>query len=67
MSGPQSEQQWRWAEALAFEKLWGEDAPLRIAERIGVLALLGDEAGVSRMKEIAACFERMIAAPRQMQ
>ena len=64
MTGPTSEEQWRWAEALGFEKLWGENAPLRIAERIGVLALIGDEAGVARMKEIAGRYEQMLAARR---
>lgn len=44
----------RWAEALAIERLYGENAPVWVAERIGALALPGDAAGVTRFKEIAA-------------
>ncbi|WP_174291234.1 DUF6961 family protein [Sphingomonas bacterium] len=62
MTSPQDEQQRRWAEALAFEKQWGVDAPLRIAERIGVVALLGDEQGIARLKQIAACVDQIIQA-----
>lgn len=49
----------RWAEALAIEKWKGEGAPLYVAERIGALALAGDEAGVARFKEIAAVMDRL--------
>lgn len=44
----------RWAEALAIERLYGDEAPVWIAGRIGALALTGDTAGVARFKEIAA-------------
>ena len=43
----------RWAEALAIERLHGEHAPAYVAERIGALALAGDEAGVERFWTIA--------------
>ena len=52
----------RWAEALAIEKLHGEDAPRWIAERIGVLAQAGDMAGVERFRQIAARFEEMLSS-----
>lgn len=44
----------RWAEALAIERVHGDTALLWIAERIGALALEGDEAGIERFKDIAA-------------
>lgn len=50
----------RWAEALAIEKLHGADAPRWIAERIGALALAGDEAGVERFRQIARRFEALL-------
>lgn len=43
----------RWAEALAIEKLHGDDAPAVLAERIGALAQNGDLAGVSRLMQLA--------------
>ena len=43
----------RWAEALAIERRHGDEAALFIAERIGALALAGDEAGVERLRQIA--------------
>jgi hypothetical protein len=52
-------EQERWAEALAIEKRYGAGAPAYIAERIGVLALASDEAGVRRFKEIAARLDRL--------
>jgi len=41
------------AEALAVERLHGDQAPLFVAERIGALALAGDDAGIARWVEIA--------------
>lgn len=49
-----TEDQERWAEALAVEHQHGEDAPLFIAERIGALAMVGDHEGIERWKAIAA-------------
>ncbi len=53
----------RWAEALAIERLHGDDAPRWIAERIGALALAGDADGIERFKGIARRMERMLVAP----
>jgi hypothetical protein len=64
MFGPDTEEEWRWAEALAIEKLHGADAPRWIAERLGALGLAGDGAGVERFHQIAECFEQMLAAKR---
>lgn len=49
----------RWAEALQIEKWKGADAPRYVAERIGALALAGDEAGVKRFREIAARLDQL--------
>lgn len=32
---------------------YGEQAPVQVAERIGALAIEGDQAGIDRWKEIA--------------
>lgn len=50
----------RLAEALAIERIHGDRAPVHIAERIGALALAGDEAGVARWKQIAANYETLL-------
>ncbi len=47
----------RLAEALAIQRLHGDDAPRWIAERIGALALAGDAAGVDRFFRIARGLE----------
>ena len=49
----------RIAEALAVERMHGERARVFIAERIGALALVGDEAGIERWKAIAAKYESL--------
>jgi hypothetical protein len=49
-----TENELRWAEALALLKAHGDRTALFLAERVGALALAGDEAGVTRMKQIAA-------------
>ena len=51
----------RWAEALAIEKMHGDQAPMWIAERLGGLALAGEYAGVERMMEIAAKLDELRA------
>ncbi|WP_246152606.1 DUF6961 family protein [Sphingomonas montanisoli] len=43
----------RLVEALAVERLYGAQAPLFVAARIGDLALAGDEAGIERWRAIA--------------
>ncbi|MFA5989940.1 MAG: hypothetical protein WC803_10090 [Sphingomonas sp.] len=50
----------RWAEALAIERIHGEQSPLWIAGRIEALALAGDEAGVGRFQEIATLLDRLL-------
>lgn len=47
------------AEALWVEQNYGSEGPVFIASRIGALALEGDEAGVTRWKEIAAAFQSL--------
>jgi RecB family exonuclease len=54
-----TEDQLRWAEALAIERQHGVDAPRWLAERIRELALAGDEAGITRFKAIAARLDRL--------
>jgi hypothetical protein len=49
----------RYAEALAVERIHGDQAPAFIAERIGALAAAGDEAGVQRWREIADRFDQL--------
>lgn len=59
--GPFTDDQWRWAEALAIEKAHGARAAVFVAERIGALAVAGDEAGVERMKQIATRLDQLLA------
>lgn len=51
----------RWAEALAVERQHGARGPAFIAERIGALALAGDEQGVERWKAIATKYDQLLA------
>ncbi|WP_242095378.1 hypothetical protein [Sphingomonas sp. CROZ-RG-20F-R02-07] len=53
----------RYAEALAIEWMHGEDALRWVAERVGALALAGDERGVRRFIEIAHRLEHLRRAP----
>lgn len=55
----------RWAEALQIQRMYGEDAPRWLAERIGALALAGDEAGVQRFREIAARYDQLLGGSLQ--
>lgn len=55
-----SPEQERWAEALAVEKLYGKDGPRFIAERIGALAIAGDQAGIDRWKAIALKYDQLL-------
>lgn len=56
-----TEDEFRWAEALQIEKVHGANAPRWIAERIGSLALNGDDAGISRFVEVAARLEQLVS------
>lgn len=64
MTGPRSQAEWRLAEALALEAVHGADVPRFIAERLGGLAVTGDQAGVERMLAIAAEMEKLMTAKR---
>lgn len=57
----------RWAEALAIQRIHGEDGPRWIAERIGALALAGDEAGVARFREIARRYGELLPGKQELQ
>ncbi|WIW90364.1 hypothetical protein K3M67_20250 (plasmid) [Sphingobium sp. V4] len=51
-------EQERWAEALAIERRFGEQATEHIAERVTALAAAGDDAGIARwiaITELAPC------------
>lgn len=50
----------RWAEALAIQRLHGDVAPVWVAERIGALALAGDQAGFERFRAIARRLDKLI-------
>jgi hypothetical protein len=54
-----SPEQERWAEALAVDRQYGDQAHVHIAERIGALAVEGDMAGVQRWKQIAARLDQL--------
>lgn len=56
MLSPEEE---RWAEALAVQRQHGDNADAFVAERIGALALMGDDAGVARWREISARLDRL--------
>ena len=57
---PMTPDEERWAEAMAVQRQHGERAPLHVAERIGALALAGDEEGVQRWREIAIQLDRFL-------
>ncbi len=44
----------RWAEAFAVLRAHGSRAAAHVPERIGTLAIEGDQAGIDQWKEIAA-------------
>lgn len=54
----------RWAEALAVQLEYGDQAPVFVAERIGVLALQGDAAGIARWKDIATRLDALSRSAR---
>ena len=51
----------RWAEALAVYRQYGVAASLHISERIGALALAGNQDGIDRWKEIAKRLDQLRA------
>lgn len=52
---------WRMAEALAIQKLHGDDAASWTAERVDALALAGDAAAVERFTAIAGRLDDLLA------
>ena len=53
-------EQERWAEALAVHRMYGQQAAEHVAERIGGLAVVGDQDGIDRWIEIA---RRLVQLP----
>lgn len=54
-----------WACAVQVERQPGDHAPVFVAERIGVLALAGDVAGVATWQEIARRLDQLDIGLRQ--
>jgi len=59
---PMTPDQERWAEALAIDRAHGDHAAQWIAEKIGELALMGDEKGVERFRQIATRLDALLAS-----
>ena len=55
----------RWAEALAVHRMYGEKAAEHVAERIGALAVLGDQNGIDRWMAIAQRLDQLLAGVLQ--
>ena len=55
-----------WGVALALVKQHGDQAPLKVAERIGQLAVQGEAAGIALWQEVAGRLDdlRSSRAPR---
>lgn len=49
----------RWAEALAVQRVYGDKAAAHVAERIGALAVSGDQDGIDRWIEIARRLDQL--------
>ncbi|SOB88046.1 hypothetical protein SAMN06297144_3184 [Sphingomonas guangdongensis] len=64
---PMTEDQERWAEALAIEQLHGERAKAWVAERIAVFREAGDSKGVERFSILAACLDQLQFGPARGQ
>ena len=62
MGAAVSPNQLRYAEALALETLHGAWAPAYVAERVAMLALAGDQDGVTRFREIAIRLDALATA-----
>ncbi len=48
-----------WAAASMLMRRYGSDAPIKVAERLGELALTGDMEGVAMWKKIAWCMDQL--------
>lgn len=59
MSEELTDEQVLWGAASMLMKRHGNDAPRKVAERIGALALENDEAGVALWKAIARCMDAL--------
>ena len=55
----------RWAEALMVQRLHGSGADAHVRERITSLAMLGEEAGVLRWREIQGRLAQLSARGAQ--
>lgn len=60
MSEPITEEQVLWGAVSMLMKRHGDDAPRKVAERIGSLALEGDMVGIALWKEIARRMDIMM-------
>jgi len=49
----------RWAEAVAIQQRYGDQANAHIAEQVATLAIAGDQAGVPRWREVAARLDQL--------
>ena len=58
-----TEDEFRWAEAWTIYRTHGDRAELWLAERVGSLALAGDEAGVERFRQIASKLDAIVRPP----
>lgn len=56
-------EQERLAEALAVQRLHGDEAPRVVAEQIGTLAIAGDRDGIHRWRDIAFQLDGLIRPP----
>lgn len=57
---PMSPQEHIWACALAIERQHGAQSAVVVAERIGALALAGDQEGIAMWKVIAVCLDELV-------
>ena len=55
-------EQERWAEALAVHRMYGEKAAAHVADRIGALAIVGNQDGIDRWKAIARRLDLLSSA-----
>ena len=60
-----TQDQERWAEALAVHRMYGGRAAAHVAERIGALAVAGDQGGINRWKAIALRLDQLSARDLQ--
>lgn len=57
---PRNDDQLMWGAALMLFRKHGQNAPLKVAERIGALALEGDDLGVTVWKGIAWRLDKLV-------